>query len=124
MTYNGRSKTMSLRIDPQALDVLEWDARLRGVKLRTELRDQLEAKAELLSEQYQLNPQAPDPDAITIADLRAPDPADSDPPEPKPLIDVLANYDPDSEYVPGPPEDVTHLAPTAPPDPPPGEPHP
>lgn len=54
MTYNTKSKTMSTRINPQALAVLEWHAKVVGVPLRKWLRTLLEERAEQLSAEYNL----------------------------------------------------------------------
>jgi hypothetical protein len=55
MTYNSKSKTMSTRIDPAALAVLEWHARLSGVPLRRWLRELLEERAESISKEFDLD---------------------------------------------------------------------
>jgi hypothetical protein len=75
MTYNQQSKTMSTRIDPAALDVLEWHARLTGVPLRRWLRQLLEARAEELTEEFNLDLSAlpPTPPKVVAATLDAED---------------------------------------------------
>jgi hypothetical protein len=55
------SVTMTVRIDRQALEVLEYHARLTGVKLRARLRDQLEAEAEDVSRMLKLDGAVPEP---------------------------------------------------------------
>lgn len=64
MTYNAKSKTMSTRIDPEALAVLEWHAKLTGVPLRRWLRELLERRAEEISEEFHLDLTAGLPDLI------------------------------------------------------------
>ena len=64
MTYNTKSKTMSTRIDPQALAVLEWHAKLTRVPLRRWLRELLEHRAEEISEEFHLDLTAGLPDLI------------------------------------------------------------
>lgn len=76
MTYNRQSKTMSTRIDPGALDVLEWHAHLTGVPLRRWLRQLLEARAEEITAEYNLDlnrPLPPTPPKVATAALDAED---------------------------------------------------
>lgn len=49
MSHNERSKVISVRIDHDALAVLEWEARESGVPLRTTIRGLLEERAESIS---------------------------------------------------------------------------
>ena len=53
------STVFSVRIDPQALAVLEWQARITGYPLRARLRDELEAQAEEISKRYDLPADGP-----------------------------------------------------------------
>lgn len=71
MTYNTKSKTMSTRIDPGALAVLEWHAKLTGVPLRRWLRELLEQRAEQISEEYHLDLTAGLPDLIPTSTVSA-----------------------------------------------------
>lgn len=67
--------TITVRIDPQALAVLEWDARLSGVKLRARLRDMLEAEAEAISVERNLpDVEPPTAPAIGLFVPRIPSP--------------------------------------------------
>lgn len=84
MTNNQVSQIISMRVDRQALAVLQWHAALTGVPLRTFIRQYLEQTAADLTEQYGL-----DPDRLELAQ-RPPDlpptdlPGDNETPEPLP----------------------------------------
>ena len=65
-----KSITTSIRIDPDALAVLEWKANLDGIPLRSTLRNELETRAAQISAQYNLPPKPADHPAITIHDLK------------------------------------------------------
>lgn len=84
MTNNQVSQIISLRVDRQALAVLQWHATLTGVPLRTFIRQYLEQTAVELTEQYDL-----DPDRLELAQ-RPPDlpptapPGDNETPAPLP----------------------------------------
>lgn len=84
MTNNQVSQIISLRVDRQALAVLQWHASMTGVPLRTFIRQYLEQTATELTERYNL-----DPDRLELAQ-RPPDlppttlPDDDETPEPLP----------------------------------------
>ena len=78
MTYNAKSKTMSTRIDPGALAVLEWHAHLVRVPLRRWLRELLEQRAEEITREYDLDlaaalPEITAPPELAVAVLDAED---------------------------------------------------
>jgi len=76
MTYNRRTKTLSVRIDRGALRVLKWHSALTGKPLASRLRDDLESEAEKITETYNLAlPDDGDDDEVV---MRAP--ADDAPP--------------------------------------------
>lgn len=55
MTYNGKTKTISIRLPHKAVKVLTWKARYDGVPLRSVIRRNLEDEAERISVQYDLD---------------------------------------------------------------------
>lgn len=55
-----RSVTTSIRIDPRALDVLEWHARYTGYPLRSRIRELLQQEAADISAKYSLPDELPE----------------------------------------------------------------
>ena len=55
MTYNARTKTISIRLPAAAIEVLDWEAGLRGKKFRGEVRAELEERAARIARIYQLD---------------------------------------------------------------------
>ncbi len=53
------SVVFSCRIHPQALEVLEWHARLTGTPLRRRIRDLLETEAATITETFNLRDTGP-----------------------------------------------------------------
>jgi hypothetical protein len=86
VSYNDISKTMSIRIDREALDVLEWYAGLTGVPLRTTVREYLQEWAETISKEH--------------PELRLPDGTMSTPETATAILDVEDKVMPPPEPVP------------------------
>ena len=76
MSYNRKSVTTSIRIDREALAVLEWWAGLKGFHLRQWIREDLQERAEKIAIEHNLdfsqdpfvNPDVPA--TVTKDDLR------------------------------------------------------
>jgi hypothetical protein len=50
--HTGQSKVITVRIDHDALAVLEWEARYTGIPMRSTIRAILQERAEAVSAQY------------------------------------------------------------------------
>lgn len=61
MPNKTSSVVVTFRLDPRALEVLEYHARLTGVPLRSWIRDGVEEVAAQISEQFDMPDEIPPP---------------------------------------------------------------